>query len=260
MLKYDIRTGAKKIKTKTAVAVSGASLASAGLIMALVMPLAAKAAVSQNYSVFGDAAVVSGGNPGNAVSTDSVDFSTFGGIDYGVSSGMTFNQLVNLGTDYKITTGDCGGGSPRFQVNIDSHNVFVYIGQAPNFTGCTTGTWVPTGNLTTSSGAIFDTSQYPGGTQSSTYTQAEALLGSHTVTGIQLVTDGGWAVTGGDQAILFDNTQINDNSYTYEPAPTKDSCKNNGWKTMNDGTKSFKNQGDCVSYFATNFRNPANGQ
>jgi hypothetical protein len=37
----------------------------------------------------------------------------------------------------------------------------------------------------------------------------------------------------------------------------KDACKNNGWKTSN--TPVFKNQGDCVSYFATGGRNPANG-
>ena len=261
MLRYNIRTGVKKIKTKTALAISGATLGITGLLAALALPLAAHAAVSNNYTPFGDAAVVSGGNPGNAISTDSVGFNTYGGVDYGVPSGITFNQLTNLGTDYKITAGDCGGGSPRFQVNIGGHNVFVYLGPAPNFTGCTTNTWVTTGNLTTSSDAIFDTSQYPGGAQYSTYAQAETLLGSQTVTGIQLVTDGGWAVTGGDQAVLFDNTQINDSSYTYEPTPTKDSCKNNGWKTMQDANgKSFKNQGDCVSYFATNFRNPANGQ
>jgi choice-of-anchor C domain-containing protein len=50
-----------------------------------------------------------------------------------------------------------------------------------------------------------------------------------------------------------------DNVRTIEslpPASTKDQCKKNGWKTMMDsfGNK-FKNQGDCVSYFATNGKN-----
>jgi hypothetical protein len=52
----------------------------------------------------------------------------------------------------------------------------------------------------------------------------------------------------------------------YQPAikvevniPAKDDCKNNGWKSMtNPGP--FKNQGDCVSYFATNAKNLPNGQ
>lgn len=42
--------------------------------------------------------------------------------------------------------------------------------------------------------------------------------------------------------------------------PGKDDCKNNGWKTMLDSSnRHFKNQGDCVSYFATNGRNTAAG-
>ena len=51
----------------------------------------------------------------------------------------------------------------------------------------------------------------------------------------------------------------------YQPAikvsanlSSKDDCKNNGWKNMtNPGP--FKNQGDCVSYFATNGKNSPNG-
>ncbi len=36
----------------------------------------------------------------------------------------------------------------------------------------------------------------------------------------------------------------------------KDQCKNNGWKTMDDGHgHKFKNQGDCVSFFATKGKN-----
>jgi hypothetical protein len=43
--KYNIRTGVKKIKTKTALTLSGAVLGLAGLIMAVAIPLGAKAAV-----------------------------------------------------------------------------------------------------------------------------------------------------------------------------------------------------------------------
>lgn len=40
--------------------------------------------------------------------------------------------------------------------------------------------------------------------------------------------------------------------------PSKEDCKNDGWKSMtNPGP--FKNQGDCVSYFATKGKNPPNG-
>ncbi|HSX43925.1 MAG TPA: hypothetical protein VLE69_01325, partial [Candidatus Saccharimonadales bacterium] len=48
------------------------------------------------------------------------------------------------------------------------------------------------------------------------------------------------------------------------PAPvhptTKDQCKDNGWQTLADiNNRPFKNQGDCVSYVATNGKNKANG-
>ena len=36
---------------------------------------------------------------------------------------------------------------------------------------------------------------------------------------------------------------------------SKDQCKNGGWKTFGV----FKNQGDCVSYFATKGKNGPNG-
>jgi hypothetical protein len=40
--------------------------------------------------------------------------------------------------------------------------------------------------------------------------------------------------------------------------PSKDDCKNNGWKTMSNPGP-FKNQGDCVSFYATNGKNQPAG-
>jgi len=41
-------------------------------------------------------------------------------------------------------------------------------------------------------------------------------------------------------------------------AQAKAACKKGGWKTMVDANgKAFKNQGDCVSYYATGGKNPA---
>jgi choice-of-anchor C domain-containing protein len=41
-----------------------------------------------------------------------------------------------------------------------------------------------------------------------------------------------------------------------ESVPVKDDCKDGGWQSMIDNTgNSFKNQGDCVSYFATKGKN-----
>jgi choice-of-anchor C domain-containing protein len=47
-----------------------------------------------------------------------------------------------------------------------------------------------------------------------------------------------------------------DNVVMTETVPTKDDCKDGGWQTMIDNAgNSFKNQGDCVSYFATKGKN-----
>lgn len=258
MLRYDIRTGVKKIKTKTAVAVSGASLASVGLIMALVMPLAAKAAVSQNYSLFGDASIVSPGETSNnAAEATSTGTNAFGGVSFSDPSSLTVAQLQTLSTDYMFKVGSCGLGSPRFSVSVtngtNSGHIFFYLGPAPSYTGCPPNVWTPSGNLANPANLV-DTSQLPGGTFYQAYAAAQLAYGTYSITGISLVVDGP------GQTADFDNTQINTTTYDYEAVPTKDSCKNNGWKTLQDANnKSFKNQGDCVSYFATNGRNTAAG-
>ncbi len=47
-----------------------------------------------------------------------------------------------------------------------------------------------------------------------------------------------------------------DNVVVTEDVPEKDDCKQGGWETMIDNAgNSFKNQGDCVSYFATKGKN-----
>ena len=42
---------------------------------------------------------------------------------------------------------------------------------------------------------------------------------------------------------------------------TKDQCKDNDWKNFknSNGSQIFKNQGDCVSFFATGGKNPPSG-
>jgi choice-of-anchor C domain-containing protein len=47
-----------------------------------------------------------------------------------------------------------------------------------------------------------------------------------------------------------------DNVAVTESIPVKDDCKDGGWQSMIDNAgNSFKNQGDCVSYFATKGKN-----
>jgi hypothetical protein len=165
------------------------------------------------YTLFGDATRVHPGNHSHTAIQLRSAGAGFGGIDFKVPSGMTFSQIQNLGTDYKFTTATCGGGAPRFQINIEGKNAFVYIGPPPNYTDCPQDVWVGTGNLATPA-SFVDTSQLPGGTFYDTFATAQEKYGSDIVTGIQLVTDGAWKV--GTQTVVVDNVMINNTTYTFE--------------------------------------------
>jgi hypothetical protein len=126
-----------------------------------------------------------------------------------VNSGVrTFAELKTLAVQYNVTDDDCGGGSPRFQIAFGDKNAFVYIGSAPNFTGCTQNRWAGTGNLIRSADARFDLSKL-GGAQNATYQQALQLLGSQSVTGISLVADSGWLFSDKEQTVLVRNVRVN---------------------------------------------------
>ena len=211
--------------------------------LALVQTTTAVAA--SGYTLFGDAQIVSGGHPGNAAQLRSDATPGWGGVDFATPSGMTVADLTNLSTDYNFTEASCGGGAPRFQVNVlmpdgTTQNIFVYIGPPPSYTGCPMDTWVTTGNLVTPV-SLVDASQL-GGVFYEPWALVVATYGSYPVTGIQLVTDSSWFFGGATQTVLVDNVMINSTTYTFE---TKDSCKNGGWQELG-----FKNQGACVSSFA----------
>ena len=54
----------------------------------------------------------------------------------------------------------------------------------------------------------------------------------------------------------IDNVVVTEVVPEPEPELTKDDCKNGGWQTMTDTAgNGFKNQGDCVSFFATKGKN-----
>jgi hypothetical protein len=219
------------------------------VVVALAFPVAALAA--DGYSLFGDAVLASpGNNSPTAVQLSSVG-SSFSGIDFDVPAGMTFAQVTNLSTDTFFPTGSsCGGGSPRFQINVSndggatSKNIFVYIGAPPSWTGCTANAWMNTGNMA-AAGTIIDASQLGGGYYA-TWASAQSSFGGYLVTGIQLVADSGWLA---DQVVNVDNVAINSTTYTFEGVAT---CKNNGWTLFSTAPGPFTNQGQCVSYFSRN--------
>ncbi len=233
------------------------SLAVVGAL-ALTVGLTAAFASHEGYSLFGDAEIVSGGVSGNAAQLRSDATPGFGGVDYDIPAGTTFAQFTTLATDYKFEADDtCGGGSPRFQINVvspsgtDTGNIFVYIGPPPAYTACPPNVWLNTGDLLEGINFI-DTSQLDGGIFYDPYAAAAIKYANYTVTGVQLVVDGGWTALDGEQTALFDNTNIDGHLVTYDelghPA-TKDDCKDGGWMNLaDDEGNAFKNQGDCVSY------------
>lgn len=227
------------------------SIFAAALVFALFCTGAALAAAG--YSLFGDAQLVSPGNASPTAAQIRSDTSIppqYGGVDFDVPAGLTLADLDILSTDYKFTAGTCGVGSPRFQVYVtngtNSGNIFVYIGPPPNYTGCPQNVYLNTGNLAAPTNLV-DTSQLPLGTFYDPYASAQLKYGNYEVVSISVVVDAGYSQVGGVQTVHVDNVQINNSTTTFENA---DSCKKNGYQQFTSAPGPFKNQGQCVSYFA----------
>jgi hypothetical protein len=197
------------------------------------------------FTGFGGATV--SGDSATLVSNNGEPFS---GLDFELPDGVAFSDITELSVDYEITDGDCGTGSPRFQLNIADdpgpNNVFVYIGPSPNYTACGIGA-DSTGNLVETTEPRFDVGQIqcvvpPANTFYASYDEAAACIGDRDVTGIQLVVDNG------DIAIDVDPTVVVDAEVG--PPASKDECKNCGWATFNT-PRTFKNQGDCIQFVNT---------
>ena len=238
-----------------------------GMVMGLLALLSPASEALAGYSLFGDAQIVSpGNNSPNAAQIRSTcpggpgmcflnNTFTFGGIDFDLPSGLTFASFLTLATDYKFTDGSCGGGGPRFQINVtngtSSGNIQVYIGPPPSYTLCPMNIYQSTGDLLEGVNPI-DTSQLPAGTFYDPYNVALTKYGTYQVTGVQLVTDGSWSQVGGVQTVHADNVDINGTIYTFDQPQTKEQCKKGGWEvTTRTDNSTFKNQGDCVQYFNT---------
>jgi hypothetical protein len=208
------------------------------------------AAVGTGYTLFGGATYVMPGNASNRAVKLVADANsgTFSGVDFSVSSSLTINSLNDLSTDYNFTAGSCGLGSPRFGIQLAGFTgtVFVYIGPPPSYTGCLLNVWTNTGNLLTPT-SLVDTSQLPGGTFYDTWSAAQTRYTGKQVTDIFLVADNG---PSGSQTVLIDNTDVNGTTITYEPN-SKDDCKDGGWQNFTFSPGPFKNQGECVSHFAS---------
>jgi hypothetical protein len=224
---YSLNRGVNKIKTKIDITKSLMGL------MVLAMPVVLffglkGASAATTYSLFGDASVVSGGNPGMAaqIRSDAAIAPGYGGVNVTPSSPISWASLTTLSTDYNVTNDNCGGGSPRFEIGVDTNNdgasdgnVRVAIGPSPSYTGCATG-WQSTGNVIGSTDAgRYDYSMF-GGSPFTTYSGAPASVTTGQVVSVTVVDDGSWnaPATGGDseQTTLVDNINLNGDITTFE--------------------------------------------
>ena len=193
--------------------------AAAIVLAAIIVP----AALAATATPFGGA-TTSGGilnlvsNTGDSGTTNDASGASFSGT--GVT---TFASVAMLSTEFNVTDDDCGGGSPRFQVRVQTpsgeKNVFVYLGPTPSFAGCSQNVWIASGNLIGSTDGRYDTSQVQAGTQVSTYAQALALVGSYQVTGISLVVDSGWAFADKEQTVNVRNVKVNASTFFVPEGP-----------------------------------------
>lgn len=145
--------------------------------------------------------------PGSKVTAYSIDGNTYGGVEFTPSSTLLLSDIRSLVATFTIS-GSCGGGSPRFSIDVGAgQHVFVYLGATPNFTDCTAD--ASSVELLGLNDSRVDTSQL-GGKFYDTWANAVANYGSSVVQGIALVVDGGWLT---QQTITITQIQIGSNIY-----------------------------------------------
>jgi len=126
----------------------------------------------------------------------------------------------------------CQGGSPRFNVQTSAGFFFL---------GCNNVTPVVNADGTA-------TYAFTAATIAAAGNQVPVPTGA--IQSIEVLVD----VEG--TADLTDIT-VNGEAQVPTVQAAKDQCKKGGWRDFT--SPAFKNQGDCVSYFATGGRNPGNG-
>jgi len=156
--------------------------------------------------------------------------------------GGSVAALTELNFDFK-NGGHCGAGAPRFNVQVDGNTYFL---------GCSGGVHTPTSNPNWTH-LEFGLAQFAAAGIPAAGTLEDVYIifdeGSDTPTGGTIGTAG---------TVYIDNVSVNNDVVGSPTSPlSKDDCKKGGWMNF---SPAFKNQGDCVSFVATNGRNLPNGQ
>lgn len=192
-------------------------------------------------------------NPGNKAQLTSV-YCGYGVASVSFTAGTTLSQLTTLSTNYTMTQGTCGGGAPRFEVDMGATDyAWVYFGTQP-YGGCSANML---SSMNAVSNGISTASWFVDGSNTpETYAQVEATYGSEALADVQIIEDAGWSQGSPNyaQQALIQNWNVNGTVFfSVNPPTSKDQCKNGGWSSYTDASGTpFKNQGDCVSYVVTN--------
>ncbi len=202
-------------------------------LIAFGMPGPAPPEPNDTWTLVDKASIVAEGPPENpyVIKLESIgdEVPPWGSILFTPPEPMTFNDMNELSSDFEMTLGTFGGGSPRFSILIDwndSHIIdegdkyaFIYWGTPPDFIDVPVhnGWYVDeqeqdpnwaernnTGNLMTVADHRVDLTQF-GGLYTSTIKEAKNRFGDKEVLQISLVLDGGWLL---DQVLLVDNIKV----------------------------------------------------
>jgi hypothetical protein len=134
-----------------------------------------------------------------------------------LSPTLTFAQITNLSADYLFTTGDCFGGSLRWDVYVDNSVgvVHVYYGDPGGSQSCS-GPASGSGVNLISNGASNRFEIGNNGVYTTYAAAAAAVQGAH-VTAAQLTLDSGWGI---DQRANVSNVTVNDNTWVPKTTET----------------------------------------
>ena len=150
----------------------------------------------------------------------------FSYLSFTPNTPVTFNDITSLSAVYAFTQGNCHGGALRWSVRTSpTQSVFIYYGDYPNFTDCTTNSQSGV-NMIGLGDLRYDTSQYPGGTFYDTYAHAQTLVGTSSIIRVSLVLDAGWA---GDQRLTLSSATVtrgalSDTFTPQQPTPPTATC------------------------------------
>jgi hypothetical protein len=150
---------------------------------------------------------------------------SYAGLD--LSSTLTFNDITNLSATYGFTTGDCFGGSLRWDVYVQhSANVKVvevYYGNPNGPDQSCSGLNSGSGQNLITTSLYGDRFEMLGGwgvvPSYTTYANAVASTnnGTDQVLGVQLTLDSGWK---SDQVANVSNVTVNDNTWVPKTTET----------------------------------------